>query len=162
MRSRRRTNWCGNFETGWDERDADISDRHFAADVLWDSPFGATMSGYDDLHAIHVRLKKEGRGGPSSHYEVVQVLAPTPGVAIARSAALALDADGEAPPSKRPLRSRARFRRGRSTCSSAGARHGAGCWPEHSPATDAGNIDDVVSVTHRLNQGSQSRKRNGG
>jgi hypothetical protein len=30
---------------------------------MWGSPFGATVGGYDELHAIHVRLKKIRRGG---------------------------------------------------------------------------------------------------
>lgn len=71
------------LQAGWDEHDADVSSRHFADDVTWGSPFGATVDGYDQLHAIHVRLKQQGRGGPSSRYEIVRVLAPTPDVAVA-------------------------------------------------------------------------------
>jgi PPOX class F420-dependent enzyme/OxyR family protein/uncharacterized protein (TIGR02246 family) len=85
----------GELQAGWDHHDADISNRHFAADVLWGSPFGATVSGYNDLHAIHVRLKQEGRGGPSSRFEVVQVIAPVPGVAVAQVRRVALNAAGE-------------------------------------------------------------------
>jgi hypothetical protein len=35
-------------------------------------------------------------GGPSSHYELVQVLAPAPGVAVAHVRRVALDPDGRA------------------------------------------------------------------
>ena len=72
----------------------DVSNRHLAADVLWGRPFGATVSGYNDLHAIHVRLKAEHQGGPSSRFEVVQVLAPAPGVAVAQVRRVALDVEG--------------------------------------------------------------------
>jgi hypothetical protein len=67
------------LQAGWDQHDADLSNRHFAADIMWGSPFGATVQGYGDLHAIHVRLKQQGRGGPSSRFEIVRVLVPAPG-----------------------------------------------------------------------------------
>ena len=85
------------LQAGWDEHDAEVSNRHFADDVAWGSPFGATVDGYDQLHAIHVRLKQQGRGGPSSRYEIVRVLAPAPDVAVAHVRRLALD------PAGRPL-----------------------------------------------------------
>jgi uncharacterized protein (TIGR02246 family) len=83
------------LQTGWDQHDADISNRHFAADVMWGSPFGATVHGYEELHAIHVRLKQQGRGGISSRFEIVRVLVPAPGVALAQVRRVALDSDGE-------------------------------------------------------------------
>jgi uncharacterized protein (TIGR02246 family) len=83
------------LQTGWDERDADVSNRHFAADVIWGSPFGATVHGYEELHAIHVRLKQEGRGGLASRFEIVKVLVPAPGMAVAQVRRLALDSDGQ-------------------------------------------------------------------
>jgi uncharacterized protein (TIGR02246 family) len=86
----------GELQDGWDRRDADISNRHFAADVMWGSPFGATVRGYDELHAIHGRLKQRGVGGPDSRFEIVNVLAPAPGIAIAQVRRVALDVDGEA------------------------------------------------------------------
>jgi len=82
------------LQEGYDRQDADISNRHFAADLIWGSPFGATVTGYDDLHAIHVRLKERGVGGAGSRYEVLQVLAPAPGVAVAHVRRVALDPDG--------------------------------------------------------------------
>jgi uncharacterized protein (TIGR02246 family) len=83
------------LQAGWDQRDADLSNRHFAADVMWGSPLGGTVQGYEKLHAIHVRLKQERRGGSSSRFEIVRVLAPTPGVAVAQVRRVALDPDGE-------------------------------------------------------------------
>jgi PPOX class F420-dependent enzyme/OxyR family protein/uncharacterized protein (TIGR02246 family) len=83
------------LQAGWDARDAEVSNRHFAADILWGSPFGAVVHGYHDLHAIHTRLKQQGRGGPSSRYEIVNVLAPSPGVAIAQIRRTALGDDGQ-------------------------------------------------------------------
>jgi PPOX class F420-dependent enzyme/OxyR family protein/uncharacterized protein (TIGR02246 family) len=82
------------LQAGWDLRDADVTNRHFADDIAWGSPFGATVNGYEELHAIHLRLKQEGRGGPSSRFEIVRVLAPAPDVAVAHVRRVALDAAG--------------------------------------------------------------------
>jgi PPOX class F420-dependent enzyme/OxyR family protein len=90
------------LQEGYDRHDADISNRHFAADLIWGSPFGATVMGYDDLHAIHVRLKERGVGGPASRYEVVQTLAPAPGVAVAHVRRVALDPEGNPAPEGDP------------------------------------------------------------
>jgi PPOX class F420-dependent enzyme/OxyR family protein/uncharacterized protein (TIGR02246 family) len=87
--------YVDEMQAGWDRHDADITDRHLADDIAWGSPFGATVDGYDALHAIHVRLKKESRGGDSTRYEIVRVLAPTPDVAIAHVRRVALDHEGE-------------------------------------------------------------------
>lgn len=85
---------AAELQAGWDGRDADVSNRHFAADIVWGSPFGAVLRGYDELHAIHVRLKNQGQGGPSSRFEVDQVLTPAPGVVVAQIRRLALAPDG--------------------------------------------------------------------
>jgi hypothetical protein len=82
------------LQAGWDQHDADLSDRHFAADVMWGSPFGATVEGYEDLHTIHVR-QQERKGGSSSRFEIVRVLAPIPGLAVAQVRRVALDPEGE-------------------------------------------------------------------
>ena len=83
------------LQTGWDRHDADLSDRHVAADVMWGSPFGATVHAYEQLHAIHVRLKRQARGAPAARFEVVRVLAPAPDMAVAQVRRVALDSGGE-------------------------------------------------------------------
>jgi uncharacterized protein (TIGR02246 family) len=70
------------LQSGLDQSDADRYDEHFAADVLWGSPFGLTLSGYAELNAAHRSLMASA-AAPPSRYEVVQVLAPAPGVALA-------------------------------------------------------------------------------
>jgi uncharacterized protein (TIGR02246 family) len=82
------------LQAGWDQHDADLTDRRLAEDVAWGSPFGATVHGYRRLHDIHVELKKQGKGGPSSRFEVERVLVPAPGVAIAHIRRQALGPDG--------------------------------------------------------------------
>jgi PPOX class F420-dependent enzyme/OxyR family protein/uncharacterized protein (TIGR02246 family) len=86
---------AAELQAGVDSRDADVFNRHFAADVMWGSPFGATVHGYDQLHAIHLRLMQIQRGGTASRYEVVNVLAPAPGVAVAQIRRTALGDDGQ-------------------------------------------------------------------
>jgi PPOX class F420-dependent enzyme/OxyR family protein/uncharacterized protein (TIGR02246 family) len=88
------TDLVEELQAGWDQHDADITNRHFANDILWGSPFGVTLQGYEHLHAIHVRLKQQARGGASSRYEIVQVLAPAPNVAVAHVRRVALDPAG--------------------------------------------------------------------
>lgn len=85
---------AAELQAGFETKDADVSNRHFAGDIMWGSPFGATVHGYEDLHAIHVWLKKIDRGGHASRFEVVSVLAPAPGVAVAQIRRTALDDDG--------------------------------------------------------------------
>jgi uncharacterized protein (TIGR02246 family) len=70
------------LQDGLDRGDADAYDRQFAADVLWGSPYGATLRGYAELNIIHHSLMAAGVA-PPSRYEVVQSLSPMPGVAIA-------------------------------------------------------------------------------
>jgi uncharacterized protein (TIGR02246 family) len=82
------------LQAGWDRRDADVSNRRVAADVLWGSPFGATVRGYDELHAIHRRLKARSTGGPASRFEIVDIAAPMPDVALAQIRRVALGPEG--------------------------------------------------------------------
>jgi uncharacterized protein (TIGR02246 family) len=86
------------LQQGLDDRDADVYNRHFAADVLWGSPFGAVLQGYEPLHAIHVRLNREKRGGPSSRYEVAGILSPSPDVIVAQVRRVALGPGGQPVP----------------------------------------------------------------
>ena len=86
--------FVADLQAGWDRHDAAISDRRLAADVVWGSPYGATVDNFDDLLAIHQRLKKAGVGGPRSRYEIDRVTPVSDDVIVARVARRALDADG--------------------------------------------------------------------
>jgi pyridoxamine 5'-phosphate oxidase family protein len=81
------------LQAGIDTHDAETYNRHFAADVVWGSPYGATVRGYDELHGIHTSLLARRIGGPPSRYETVQVLSPTPDVVLAHVRRVALDSD---------------------------------------------------------------------
>lgn len=70
------------LQAGLDHSDADRYDSMFAADLLWGSPYGAVLAGYEQLNAIHRRLMRNPTVSPS-RYEVVQTLAPAPDVVIA-------------------------------------------------------------------------------
>ena len=48
---------AGELQTGLQRGEAEVFNRHFARDVMWGSTYGATVDGYDDLHAIHERLQ---------------------------------------------------------------------------------------------------------
>jgi pyridoxamine 5'-phosphate oxidase family protein len=82
------------LQRGLDARDADVYNRSFAADVLWGSPYGATVTGYTELHAIHERLLAQAAAGPRSRYELVRTLVPANGVALAQVRRVALEPDG--------------------------------------------------------------------
>jgi uncharacterized protein (TIGR02246 family) len=87
--------FVAELQAGWDQHDANISDRHLAADIVWGSPFGATVYGYELLHAIHLKLKEQNKGGPSSRFEVERVLVLAHDVAIAHVRRVALQANGQ-------------------------------------------------------------------
>jgi uncharacterized protein (TIGR02246 family) len=84
------------LQDGVDRADADIYDAQFGADVLWGSPYGGTVRGYPVLNAVHHSLMAGGVA-PPSRYEVVQLMSPLPGVAIAhvrRHDLTAVDGEG--------------------------------------------------------------------
>ena len=85
------------LQQGMDEHDAEISDRSLAGDVLWGSPFGRTLGGYEPLHDIHARMKARA-SNTSSRFELEQMLVPAPDVAIAHVRRTSLDAAGEPVP----------------------------------------------------------------
>jgi NAD(P)H-dependent FMN reductase len=70
------------LQEGLDSSSADVYDSQFATDVLWGSPYGATLSGYEALNGAHHWLMANGVA-PASKYQVVQFMSPLPGVAIA-------------------------------------------------------------------------------
>jgi hypothetical protein len=76
------TQLISTLQAGWDASSADTFDHHFAADIAWGSPYGQTISGFENLYQIHSSIM--GRGTlPASRYEVVNVLAPVEGVVVA-------------------------------------------------------------------------------
>jgi uncharacterized protein (TIGR02246 family) len=64
-------------------RDADRFNAQFSDDVLWGSPFGAVVDGYEALNAIHRRMFAAAPAGAGSKYTVEHVRFPTEDVAIA-------------------------------------------------------------------------------
>jgi uncharacterized protein (TIGR02246 family) len=89
--------FVAGLQAGIDSADAELYNADFSDDVMWGSPYGATVSGYDALHSIHRGMFDHGVAvaGASSRYETVHVIAPAPDVAIAQVRRVALDADGE-------------------------------------------------------------------
>lgn len=85
--------FAAGLQKGLDDTDADTYDGSFAADVLWGSPYGATLIGFEELNAVHRSLMAK-RAAPPSRFEVVAVSAPAPGVAVAHIRRQALDAGG--------------------------------------------------------------------
>ncbi len=85
------------LQAGFVRDDADTYDRHFAKDVVWGSPYGAALHGYEPLHAIHVRMHERPGASPASHsrFEIERVLAPAADVAIAQIRRVALGDSGE-------------------------------------------------------------------
>jgi uncharacterized protein (TIGR02246 family) len=71
------------LQDGLDRASADAYDRQFASDVVWGSPYGSTVCGYEALNAVHHSLMAAGVA-PPSRYEIVQLMSPVPGVAIAQ------------------------------------------------------------------------------
>jgi uncharacterized protein (TIGR02246 family) len=81
------------LQAGLDDGDAELYNRHFADDVMWGSPYGATVDGYDTLHAIHLQLHARGVAA-DSRYELVRAIAVAPDVAIAQVRRTALTEAG--------------------------------------------------------------------
>ena len=94
--------FVAELQAGVDTRDADVFNGHFAADVLWGTPFGDTVLGYDTLHDVHRRMLPQRVGGASSRYETVRVSAPAPDVAVAQVRRVALAEDGTRVPNTDP------------------------------------------------------------
>ena len=84
------------LQAGLDDCDADRYDGMFAEDVLWGSPYGRVLAGFEQLNAVHHSLMGAPTV-PASRYEPVQVVAPAPGVAIAHVRRRALPGDTDVP-----------------------------------------------------------------
>jgi uncharacterized protein (TIGR02246 family) len=89
--------FVAGLQAGIDSADAETYNADFAEDVMWGSPYGATVIGYDALHSIHRGMFERGVAvaGASSRYQTVHVMAPTPDVAIAHVRRVAVDGDGQ-------------------------------------------------------------------
>jgi uncharacterized protein (TIGR02246 family) len=88
------TELVSSLQRGLDAHDADVYNERFAADVIWGGPFGATVTGFEPLHAIHRKLLANSAAG-ASRYEIVTVSAPAPDVAVAQVRRTPLDADDQ-------------------------------------------------------------------
>lgn len=86
------------LQAGLEDHGAEIYNRHFAQDVMWGSPYGATVDGYDALHHIHSRMHAS-TDRSHSRYEIVRVLTPAPDVTLAQVRRDELDDRGEPIPS---------------------------------------------------------------
>ena len=89
--------FVAGLQDGIDSANAQTYNADYGEDVMWGSPYGATVLGYDALHAIHRRMFDRGVAvaGASSRYQTAHVMAPTPDVAIAHVQRVALDDDSE-------------------------------------------------------------------
>jgi uncharacterized protein (TIGR02246 family) len=95
--------FAAGLQAGYDQRDAEVLNRQFAADVIWGSPFGALIEGYEHLHPIHVRFQEKPRTGPSFRYSVRHVMAVSEDVVVAHIARVSMGSDGKPqPPSSAP------------------------------------------------------------
>src|SRR5918998_1267776 len=81
--------FVAGLQAAVDAWDADGFNQAFADDVLWGSPFGLVVAGYDEIHSIHTKMfaaagqrQAEGRGG-GSRYEIEHARRITDDVAIA-------------------------------------------------------------------------------
>jgi uncharacterized protein (TIGR02246 family) len=84
---------AAQLQHGLDTADADEYDAWFADDILWGSPFGLTLAGFDELNAIHHRLMSQ-QTAPPSRFEVVQILAPAENVILTHIRRQSLAGDG--------------------------------------------------------------------
>jgi uncharacterized protein (TIGR02246 family) len=88
--------FAAGLQAGNDQRDADLLNRQFANDVVWGSPFGALVDGYEQLHPIHVHFQSKKDAATSRvRYEVRHVLAMSDDVVVAHIARLILGSDDQ-------------------------------------------------------------------
>jgi uncharacterized protein (TIGR02246 family) len=96
--------FVAGLQAAVDAWDADGFNRQFADDVLWGSPFGAVVSGYDNIYAIHSQMhaaaserQAQGQGG-GSRYEIEHARLVAEGTAIAYVRRFSLAERGAAQP----------------------------------------------------------------
>ncbi|MFH5207934.1 SgcJ/EcaC family oxidoreductase [Antrihabitans spumae] len=84
---------AAQLHKGVESGDADFYDSWFAADIMWGSPKGIALVGYEQLNAIHHGLMRAGVA-PASRFEVVAAQAPAPNVVVAHIRRQAIEPDG--------------------------------------------------------------------
>lgn len=91
--------FVAELQAAIDRADADLFNARFAADVLWGSPFGAVVDGYDTIHAIHARMFAGIAASPgASRYTVEKARRIADDVAIAYVRRVAVGAPPEGAP----------------------------------------------------------------
>ncbi|MBJ7289677.1 SgcJ/EcaC family oxidoreductase [Williamsia sp.] len=79
-----------HLQHGHDTGNADTYDLTFADDVLWGSPKGEVLNGFEALNAIHRSFMHGTPAEPRSVFELAQVVAPSAGVVVAQIARRAI------------------------------------------------------------------------
>lgn len=87
--------FSAGLQAGHDQRDAELLNHRFAADVIWGSPYGALVDGYAQLHPIHLRFQQRPKAEVEFHYRVRHVLAISEDVIVAHIARIASLPSGE-------------------------------------------------------------------
>jgi uncharacterized protein (TIGR02246 family) len=88
--------FVGGLQAAIDASDAGLFNRAFARDVLWGSPFGAIVEGYDEIHSIHAHMFAAAGARPSqshgggSRYQIEHARLVAEDVALAFVRRLAL------------------------------------------------------------------------
>ena len=80
------------LQRGFATGDADTYDGMFAGDLLWGTPKGLVLAGYDVLNPIHQRMMGGRPVKPESRFELAQLLEPAEGVVVAQIRRTALNA----------------------------------------------------------------------
>jgi uncharacterized protein (TIGR02246 family) len=87
--------FTAGLQAGHDRHNAELLNRQFASDVIWGSPYGALVNGYERLHPIHVGFQHKAASGPAFRYSVQHTLTVSEDVVVAHIARLALSSDGK-------------------------------------------------------------------
>jgi uncharacterized protein (TIGR02246 family) len=80
-----------HLQRGFDTGDADVYDGMFAGDILWGTPKGLVLQGYDLLNPIHRRMMGGAPVEPASRFELAQLVEPAVGVVVAQIRRTALN-----------------------------------------------------------------------
>jgi uncharacterized protein (TIGR02246 family) len=94
------TEFAAGLQAGHDQRDANLLNDQFARDVVWGSPYGALIEGYEELHPIHVRFQEHNGEGPRVRYEVRNIQPISGDVVIAHIARLMVGSDDQPVPAR--------------------------------------------------------------